>query len=56
MDICVPTAPQAMARQPGEKFSDPRWKEGTWDFSMFKARPPPSPDTAHPHTSPVYSP
>lgn len=27
-----------MARQPGEKFSDPRWVQGTWDFAQFKAR------------------
>lgn len=27
----------AMSRQPGDKFSDPRWVKGTWDFAQFKA-------------------
>lgn len=37
---CFRSNPQAMARQPGDKFSDPRWIDGTWDFAQFKARIP----------------
>jgi hypothetical protein len=41
--LCAKPAPDAASEPPqavavaGEKFSDPRWVSGTWDFAQFKA-------------------